>query len=36
MAHRTVIDWSRPLEEEQKLDDEWDALLAGADLDGMP
>ena len=35
MAHQTVIDWSRPMEQEQSMEDEWDALVAQADLDGL-
>jgi hypothetical protein len=35
MAHQTVIDWSKPMEEEQAMEDEWDALVANADLEGL-
>ncbi|WWC93163.1 uncharacterized protein L201_008131 [Kwoniella dendrophila CBS 6074] len=33
MAHTRVIEWSRRLEQQQKEDDEWDDLLANANLD---
>jgi hypothetical protein len=26
MAHRKVVEWSRPMEEEQKLDEELEAM----------
>nr|XP_019000033.1 uncharacterized protein I203_07567 [Kwoniella mangroviensis CBS 8507]OCF63494.1 hypothetical protein I203_07567 [Kwoniella mangroviensis CBS 8507] len=33
MAHSRVIEWAKPLEQEQKDEEEWDELLAGAELD---
>ncbi|WWC65515.1 uncharacterized protein I303_108133 [Kwoniella dejecticola CBS 10117] len=32
MAHRKVIEWARPFEEEQKQEEEWDDLMANADF----
>ncbi|WVF68806.1 hypothetical protein IAT40_003579 [Kwoniella sp. CBS 6097] len=33
MAHPRVIEWARPLEQEQKDEEEWDELMATVDLD---
>nr|XP_019009026.1 uncharacterized protein I206_05666 [Kwoniella pini CBS 10737]OCF47807.1 hypothetical protein I206_05666 [Kwoniella pini CBS 10737] len=32
MAHSRVIEWARPFEQEQKDEEEWDELMATADL----
>lgn len=33
MAHKRVIAWAKPLEDEQAMDEEWDDLMAGHDFD---
>ncbi|WVW86550.1 hypothetical protein I302_108600 [Kwoniella bestiolae CBS 10118] len=33
MAHSRVIEWAKPFEQEQKDEEEWDELLAGANFD---
>ncbi|WWD16729.1 hypothetical protein CI109_101160 [Kwoniella shandongensis] len=34
MAHKRVIEWARPLEQEQAAEEEWDDLVANCDLEG--
>ncbi|WRT69352.1 uncharacterized protein IL334_006336 [Kwoniella shivajii] len=33
MAHNRVIEWARPFEQEQEEEEEWDDLMANAELD---
>ena len=35
MAHSRVIQWAKPFEEGRAMDEEWEASLTSADLDGF-